>query len=154
MKFTSIENAVSNGPFNRFSRFRDGLLLAVGVEGISYVVINGKVLETSTHSNADLVREVEERGFALADLQYIYDVTMNPAIASIEYKEFVIGTPDVAAVDELKAMVEPFRLHKGTLIEPIEFKGKQAIKYRVVAYDDLITQLKTRYATVTVAVGA
>jgi hypothetical protein len=145
IKLNSIEDAVRSGPFRRFSGYR-GALLAELYGG------DGKH-EASSHTDDDLIQAIINQGNGLKELQAYLDLLTNPALRFITYKEFVIGTPDDASRDELKKIVEPYRLHKGTLIEPIEFKGKTPIKYRVVAYDDLIALLKARYSTISVAVG-
>lgn len=143
MKITSIEHAVRSGPFRRFSRFRVELVKHLYSERV----------ERSDQTDDDLIARINAES-SLENLQGFLDLLINPALAFIEYKEFVIATPDQAAQDELKKMVAPFWMHKGTLIEPIEFKGKAPIKFRVVAYDHLITRLKALYSTVPVAVGA
>jgi hypothetical protein len=145
MKIISIEDAVRSGPFRRFSRFRQALLAELYGEQFKS--------EPSNHSDQDLIQKLIDNGDTFETLQGYLNLLLNPALKYIEYKEFIIGPYDQAGVDELKAMVAPYLNHKGTLIEPIEFKGKTPIKYRVVAYDDLIDQLKARYSTVTVAVG-
>jgi hypothetical protein len=152
MKITNIEEAIRKGPFNRFSRYRESLLVAVDSSVANHVFVNGHVLEASSHTDVDLIREVHDKGLTIANLQYIVDLMDNPALANIKYKEFVISTPDDAAREELKNMVEPYRLHKGTLIEPIYFNGRIPIQYRVVAYDDLINLLRARYQTTTINV--
>ena len=152
MKIKSIEEAVRSGPFKRFSRYRENLLSAWAASFPNHVLVNGRVYEASTHTDDDLINELNSLGFTVADLQYIVDVANNPAIKDIKYKEFTITTATQADRDELKAMVEPYLKHKGTLIEPIYFNGKQPFNYRVVAYDDLITQLQNRYMTMTINV--
>jgi hypothetical protein len=143
MKITSIDDAVRSGPFRRYSRFRSALLNE----------LYGSTYESSEHIDADLIQKLVDTGNTVETLQEFLNLLLNPHLGRIEYKEFVIDTPNQAAINELKAMVNPYWKHKGTLIEPIEFKGKSPVKYRVVAYDDLIVHLKTRYNTISVAVA-
>lgn len=144
MKLNSIEEAVRSGPFRRFSRFRQALLIELYGADFKH--------EPHDHTDDQLIAALNNHAEPLESLQGYLDLLLNPALAHIKYKEFIISTPDQASIDELKNMVKPFWMHKGTMIEPIDFKGKTPLKYRVVAYDDLINQLKARYNTVTVAV--
>jgi hypothetical protein len=153
IKITSMEDAVKYGPFRRYSRFRNDLLEALGARGLQLQDRDGRRLESSLSTDEEIIQRLINNGDTTETLQGFLDLLLNPALKYITYKEFVIGTPDQAAIDELKALVQPYLLHKGTLLEPIVFSGKVPNTYRVVAYDDLIQILKARYQTITVAVA-
>ena len=133
MKLTSIEDAVRSGPFRRFSRFRQALLIKLYGENFKH--------EPHDHTDDQLISVLNNHAEPLEALQGYLNLLLNPALAYINYKEFIIDTPDQASIDELKTLCNPFWMHKGTMIEPIEFKGRTPIKYRVVAYDALIKKL-------------
>lgn len=140
IKLTSIEDAVRSGPFRRFSRLRAALLKELYCDDT----------EQSGHTDDALIAKLTA-DISLDNLQRFLDLLMNPALAYIKYREFIISTPTQADVDELKGYLRPYIvrpgvMHKGTMIEPIAFKGRSPIEFRVVAYDDLIPLLTARYS--------
>jgi len=146
MKIKSIEEAVHSGPFNRYSKYRDVLIDLVDPEHTSQVELSaGRWFEHSLHADVDMIQKIIDTGNTVESIQEVYELVRNPARRFLVYSAFNIPTPDAQAVAELKQLVEPFLMHKGTLIEPVKFEGKKPIVYRVVAYDDLIPILVDKY---------